>query len=101
MGNLVHKFKKLTFREVRWKTDWKTMFHWTTVGFLYGDRQKNTFSLCPVEAPRNLLVVRIRCVSGLRTHPHTYPRRFTSLDTYSDMYVEDEVLLYTMKCKTW
>jgi hypothetical protein len=33
--------------------------------------------------------------------PSLYPRRSTSLDTYSDKFVEDEVLLYTMKCKTW
>ena len=41
------------------------------------------------------------CVSVLRTHPYMYPRRSTILDTYSDMYVKDEVLLVTMQCKTW
>ena len=61
----------------------------------------SNFSLCPVEDPRNLLAVRIRCVSVVHTYPHMYPRRSTRLETYSDMYVKDEVLLYTMKCKTW
>ena len=63
--------------------------------------EQNALSLCPVEGRANLVPVRIRCVSVLRTHPHMYPRRSTRLDVYSDMYVKDEVLLYTMKCKTW
>ncbi len=90
VGTLSVNEKKLTYREVRWKVDDKTMFHGTTVGFLCGDRQRkcfcvdvraicnvwtkinyatfltdeqNTLSLCPVEDPRNLFVVRIRCVS--------------------------------------
>ena len=63
--------------------------------------EQNVFSLCPAEGPRNFLAVRIRCVSVLRTHPYMYPRRSTSLDTYSDMYVKDEVLLFTIQCKTW
>ena len=60
--------------------------------------EQNALSLCPAEGPRNLLAVRIRCVSVLRTHPHMYPRRSTHLDVYSDMHVQDEVLLRTMKC---
>ena len=63
--------------------------------------EQNAFSLCPAEGPRNLIAVRIRCVSVLGTHPYMYPRRSTSLDTYSDMYVKDEVLLFTIQCKTW
>ncbi len=61
--------------------------------------EQNSFSQSLAEGPRNLFVVRIRCVSVMCTHPHMYPRGSTSLDTYSDMYVKDEVLLYTMKCK--
>ena len=48
-----------------------------------------------------VIALRIRCVSVLRKHPLMYPRRSTCLDVYSDMYVKDEVLLYTMKCYTW
>ena len=75
--------------------------HWVFSTVVDRESVSPWISLCPVEDPRNLLAVRIRCVSVVHTYPHMYPRRSTRLATYSDMYVKDEVLLYTMKCKTW
>jgi hypothetical protein len=63
--------------------------------------ERNTLSLCPPEGPVNLVVVRIRCVSVLYTHPHMYPRSLRQssarLDVYTEMYVKDHVVLCVMK----
>ena len=39
----VPEFKKLTWWEVRWKAAGKTVFHGTTEGLHYGDRQTKCF----------------------------------------------------------
>ena len=75
---------------------------WTTINdtaFVTDDHI--ALSLCPPEGPANLVVVRIRCVSVLRTHPHMYPRISARLDVCTDMYVKDHVLMCVMKCETW
>ena len=63
--------------------------------------EQNALSLCPAEGPANLVAVRIRCVSVLRTHPHMYPRSSARLDVCTDMYVKDHVVMCVMKCETW
>ena len=100
------------------------MFHGTTVGFsVVIDRQsvsktivrshcivwrmiksttceineKNALSLCPEEGLRNLVTIRICCLSVLHKHPHMYPQTSVRLDVYSDMFVKDQVLLCVMK----
>jgi hypothetical protein len=75
---------------------------WTTINdtaFVTDDRI--ALSLCPTEGPANLVAVRIRCVSVLRTHPHMYPRISGRLDVSTDMYVKDHVVMCVMQCETW
>ena len=75
---------------------------WTTInGTAFVTDDRIALSLCPVEGPANLVAVRIRCVSVLRTHPHMYPRSSARLDVCTDMYVKDHVLMCVMKCETW
>jgi hypothetical protein len=73
---------------------------WTTINGKVKD-DRIALSLCPAEGPANLVVVRIRCVSVLHTHPHMYPRSSAHLDVCTDMYVKDHVLMCVMKCETW
>jgi hypothetical protein len=75
---------------------------WTTINgtVLVTDEQK-VLSLCPTEDQKNLVDVRICCVSVFHTHPHMYPRRSPRLDVYTDMYVKHHVVLCVMKCETW
>ena len=42
--------------------------------------KRSALSLCPTQVRTNLVVVRIRCVSVLHTHPHMYPRSSEPLD---------------------
>jgi hypothetical protein len=42
--------------------------------------KRSALSLCPAQGRTNLVAVRIRCVSVLRTHPHMYPRSSAPLD---------------------
>ena len=48
---------------------------WRTInGDVFVTDERSALSHCPGEGLTNLVVVRIRCVSVLRTHPHMYPR---------------------------
>jgi hypothetical protein len=63
---------------------------WTTInGTVFVTDDRIALSLCPAKDPANLVAVRIRCVSVLRTHPHMYPRSSARLDVCTDMYVKD------------
>ena len=75
---------------------------WTTInGTAFVTDDRIDLSLCPAEGPANLVAVRIRCVSVLRTHPHMYPRSSARLDVCTDMYVKDHVVMCVMQCETW
>ena len=58
--------------------------------------EQNVVSLWTTDDPPNLIVVRVRCLSVLHTHPHMYPERSASLHLKLVRYVKDPVLLRTM-----
>ncbi len=54
---------------------------WRTINCdVFVTDERRALSLCPVEDRTNMVTVRIRCVSVLRTHPHMYPRSSAPLD---------------------
>ena len=54
---------------------------WRTINCaVFVTDERSALSLCPAEDRTNLVAVRIRCVSVLRTHSHMYPRSSALLD---------------------
>jgi hypothetical protein len=54
---------------------------WRTINCdVFVTDERSALSVCPEEGRTNLVTVRIRCVSVLRTHPHMYPRSSAPLD---------------------
>ncbi len=73
---------------------------WRTINCaVFVTDERSALSLCSTEGRTNLVAVRIRCVSVMRTHPHMYPRSSAPLDVWSEKYVRDTVLFRRLQCE--
>ena len=74
---------------------------WRTINCaVFVSDERSVLLMCPAEGRANMVAVRIRCVSVLRTHPHMYSRSSAPLEVESEKYVRDTVLLHTLQCDT-
>ncbi len=74
---------------------------WRTINCsVFVTDERSVLSVCPAEGQSNMVAVRIRWVSVLRTHPHMYPTSSAPLEVESEKYVRDSVLFHTLQCDT-